>query len=59
MAKIYAPNREYNGISAGVAFCKGMAQTEDARLLEWFKDHGYVVEEINNPSKKVTKKAGE
>lgn len=56
MAKIYAPNEQYNGESASVVFAKGVGETEDAHLLEWFKDHGYDVEEkqkTNGRSKKT------
>jgi len=45
MAKIYSPNKQYNGISASVAFAKGVGETENPALLDWFKDHGYAVEE--------------
>ncbi|MDF2513730.1 MAG: Uncharacterized protein K0S04_3596 [Herbinix sp.] len=48
MAKIYAPNKQYSGISASVVFVNGVG---------WFKDHGYEVEVVekkdppNEPSK--------
>lgn len=45
MAKIYAPNQEYAGISAGVPFVNGIGETEDPLRLAWFKTHGYEVEE--------------
>ena len=56
MAKIYSPNKQYNGESASVVFVKGLGETEDDYLLEWFKDHGYDVEEkqkTNGRSKKT------
>lgn len=43
MAKIICPNKEYTGISASVSFCNGKGETEDPRLIKWFKDHGYTV----------------
>lgn len=46
MAKIYSPNKGYTGVSASVAFFKGVGETEDKRLIEWFKQHGYKVDEI-------------
>lgn len=46
MAKILSPNKSYTGVSAGVAFSKGAGETEDKHLIEWFKEHGYTVEEI-------------
>lgn len=43
--KIYSPNKEYTGVSASVSFCNGKGETDDPRLIQWFKDHGYDVEE--------------
>ena len=43
--KIYSPNKEYTGVSASVPFCGGVGETDDPRLIQWFKDHGYKVEE--------------
>ena len=43
MAKIICPNKEYTGVSASVSFCNGVGETEDPRLIKWFKDHGYTV----------------
>ncbi|PYG90143.1 hypothetical protein LY28_00023 [Ruminiclostridium sufflavum DSM 19573] len=45
MAKIHAPNKQYTGISASVGFAKGIGETSDTDLIEWFKTHGYTVEE--------------
>ena len=45
MAKIYAPNKEYTGMSAGVSFCNGEGETDVPRIIEWFKSHGYSVQE--------------
>lgn len=45
MAKIYAPNKQYNGVSASVTFAKGVGETNNPTLLSWFKDRGYTVEE--------------
>lgn len=45
MAKIYAPNKQYNGISASVAFAKGVGETDNPTLLDWFRNHGYEVED--------------
>jgi hypothetical protein len=45
MVKIIAPNKNYNGISAGVRFMNGIGETSDARLLGWFKEKGYTVVE--------------
>ncbi len=43
MAQIIAPNKDYNGESASVIFIKGVGETSDAYLIEWFKEHGYTV----------------
>ncbi len=46
MAKIYAPNKDYTGIVAGVVFKEGRGDTDDSRMVEWFKEKGYkIVEE--------------
>ena len=64
MAKIYAPNKQYDGISASVAFAKGVGETDNPALLDWFKGHGYTVEEpqeekkqdpLNDPPKELGK----
>lgn len=71
--KVQAPNKNYTGVSASVAFCNGMGETDDPHLLEWFRDHGYEVEAADvhegppeeesetDPEKKkaASKKAGE
>ncbi|MGX8702068.1 hypothetical protein [Caproiciproducens sp.] len=48
MSKIYAPNEEYTGVSASVAFSKGVGETDNPALLDWFRSHGYKVEETEN-----------
>ena len=48
MAKIIAPNKGYTGISASVAFCNGIGETENPELIEWFQKSGYEVEEISD-----------
>lgn len=61
MAKIYAPNKSYHGNSAGVTFVNGMAETDDPYLVEWFRQHGYIVEEASHekiPGQEMSKKAG-
>nr|DAN27736.1 MAG TPA: hypothetical protein [Caudoviricetes sp.] len=44
--KIFSPVKDYTGVSASVPFCNGVGETEDPHLIEWFKDHGYEVEEV-------------
>jgi len=52
MAKIYAPNKEFSGISASVQFSNGVGETSDKHLIAWFKEHGYDVKEDKKPAKK-------
>lgn len=59
MAKISAPNKEYTGISATVAFAKGVGETNDEHLIEWFREHGYTVEEPEVDDEAVKKAAEE
>lgn len=48
--KIYAPNEDYSGSSAGVTFVNGVGETDNPDLIEWFKDHGYKVDEVDEES---------
>ena len=43
--KIFAVNNEYNGITAGIKFDKGVAFCDDDNLVSWFINAGYRVEE--------------
>ncbi|MDP4152882.1 MAG: hypothetical protein Q8865_05490 [Bacillota bacterium] len=54
MAKIFAPNKDFSGISAGVAFINGAGETSDPYIADWFRARGYRVEE---KSKKKIKDA--
>ena len=44
--KIFSPVKTYTGMSASVPFCNGVGETEDPHLIEWFKEHGYEVKEV-------------
>lgn len=57
MAKVYAPLKDYNGISASVTFVNGVGETDNENLLEWFEEKGYTVERDEKP--KRAKKAVE
>ena len=46
MAKIKAPNSQYNGESASVKFENGVGETDDPNLITWFLENGYEVEEV-------------
>ena len=54
--KIKSPNKDYTGVSASVPFCNGVGETEDPYLIQWFKDHGY---EVDEPPEKASKEAVE
>lgn len=51
--KVYAPNEQYTGMSASVSFCNGVGETNDPHLLNWFRIHGYEVEELPEPEESV------
>lgn len=67
MAKIYAPNKEYTGVSASVYFVNGVGETDKQNLIEWFREKGYGVgmteaeeeteeiQETEEPNKKSNK----
>lgn len=57
MAQIIAPNKDYTGVSASVPFVKGVGETSDAYLIEWFKTHGYTV--IEDKAAEVPSEASE
>ena len=42
--KIYAPNKQANGVYASVLFVDGVGETDNPRLIEWFRSHGYTIE---------------
>ncbi|NCB35684.1 MAG: hypothetical protein EOM58_06540 [Clostridia bacterium] len=44
MVRIHAPNKNYNGTSASVAFQQGVGETDDPTLIAWFQSRGYRVE---------------
>lgn len=44
MATVYAPNKQYSGLSAGVMFVNGVGETDNASLIEWFIRKGYAVD---------------
>jgi len=39
--KIYAPNKQANGVYASVLFVDGVGETDSPHLIEWFRSHGY------------------
>ncbi|WP_339063565.1 hypothetical protein [Tepidibacillus marianensis] len=45
MAKIFAPNKGYTGVIAGVPFHNGIGESEDKWLINWFNEKGYTIED--------------
>lgn len=56
MAKIHAPNKNYNGLSASVMFVNGIGECTDPHLISWFKAKGYEVVEENTELDEMTVK---
>ena len=44
--RIYAPVKTATGVWCSVHFRNGVGETDNPRLIEWFKSHGYKVEEV-------------
>ena len=61
--KIYAPVKDTNGVYASVRFVNGVGETDNPRLIEWFRSHGYAieksVEKVENPIEKLLEKCDE
>lgn len=53
--KIYAPVKDANGIYASVRFVNGVGETNNPALIEWFRKHGYRVENGVDNGKNVDK----
>lgn len=58
MAKIECPNKAYSGISAGIKFVDGAAETDDKNAVSWFKKHGYIVDGHDYGGRKAQEKGG-
>lgn len=50
MAKVYAPNKQYTGLSASVMFVNGVGETADPHLIAWFESKGYRVQKDEMPT---------
>lgn len=46
--KIYAPVENANGVWCNVKFINGVGETDNPHLIEWFKNHGYRLENSKN-----------
>ena len=51
--KIYAPVKDANGVWASVRFVNGVGETDNPRLIEWFRNHGYKVPIEETPKVEV------
>ena len=58
MAKIYAPNTEYTGLSASIVFINGVAECDNPNLIEWFRKKGYRIDE-EQPEEVIFEDEGE
>ena len=58
MAKVTAPVEGFTGVSAGVEFVDGVAETNDAAALAYFRRRGYKVATSGSsaPKKRAAKK---
>lgn len=57
MAKIIAPNKEFTGKRAGVAFVDGKAETDEESAIRYFSKHGYKVEGYEKPEPQSAQEA--
>ena len=44
--KIYAPVKNATGVWCSVHFQNGVGETNNPHLIEWFKKHGYAVDDV-------------
>lgn len=52
--KIYAPVKTSNGVWATVRFVNGVGETDNPKLIKWFKERGYkVVDETDQTNQRV------
>lgn len=51
--KIYAPVKDANGVYASVRFVNGVGETDNPRLIEWFRQHGYKVPLEDEPNDQI------
>ena len=46
--KIYAPVKNATGVWCNVHFQNGVGETDNPHLIEWFKKHGYAVDNTSS-----------
>lgn len=47
MVKIYTPVSNFTGEICTVEFIDGVGETENPRLIAWFSEHQYRLEDVN------------
>lgn len=53
--EVKTPIEDYCGIgAAGVQFAYGKAEVYDEWMAQWFKEHGYTVEEVKEETEAVS-----
>ena len=52
--KIYAPVKDANGVYASVRFVNGVGETDNPRLISWFKSHGYTVDDESQTTEVIS-----
>ncbi len=53
--EVKTPIEDYCGIgAAGVQFAYGKAEVYDEWVAQWFKEHGYTVEEVKEETEAVS-----
>lgn len=55
--KIYAPVKDFNGLRNNVRFVKGVGETDDPQVIEWFKNRGYNIEMSQNSYEECVEKS--
>ena len=48
--KIYAPVKNATGVWCSVHFQDGVGETDNPHLIDWFKKHGYAVDNVQSNS---------
>lgn len=57
--KITAPNKDFIGKRAGVAFIDGVGETDDPNAIAYFKRHGYELDDNKKPARKAAAPKGD
>lgn len=56
--KVYAPVKNANGIYANTLFTNGVGETDNECALNYFRAHGYIVEESDSePIERISHKS--